>query len=414
MIEIMSLKSEQDNLRAEFSEARCKTQTRVKSTDTVKRAANALPSRERARVSSDTANITSNAALDKDDDDDWGNYCAADFVFTQDSQGVTVVTRETPAHKIPRKVNAGIPDNPCVPIEQAAVSNPRKPQQYPVTHRLTNPASGTQRSGSDVLLDNGIQLKPPQTQRPNISGPVRGQMSTATRHVAQNGKNSGNPSGGVGITRRRVTAQEMFDGTGPQTEDDDGTLVKRQKLDLKNDAIGISEIQSNDNKNDNVTVNAISSSDSDDSMGEHSKSADNESFAEKAAKNVWKTVTYSKSPEKKKGTTPTITGSEDSGNKELYVQGLSCKNFRTHKELEGAVRVYCESRKIKVHFQRIVAYKNNRKTVGCRIVIDLDDVDKVYARGFWPKGVHIREWYDDKPTEKDRYFASGSESDGNH
>ena len=104
-----------------------------------------------------------------------------------------------------------------------------------------------------------------------------------------------------------------------------------------------------------------------------------------------------------------IAGVIDDNTKEYLVNGISVKNFKTHGGLEEAVKVYCEERKINTAYHRVITFKNNKKTVGCKITVKICDAGKMFKNGFWPKGV--REWFDQKPNEKERYFDSSDEAD---
>ena len=413
MFEIMSLKSEQATLRAEFSDALGKRQSHNNQQSNANRAGNPPCSRERMSVKEDIAAISSSNATDHAEEGDWGDYRNTNFVFTQDSQGVTVVTRETPAHQILRKYRPDAVNASDVVIDPIPPNGPCNPPQKVVTYVKADPTPAPQQARRAEQFDNGTK-KPQQIKKlpSSDTGPARGQVSVTTRHVAQKGKNSDSSGPNTGATRRRATAQDMFNDERQLSADNVGALAKRQRLEGGVDLYDVDNGSAVDTKGNSKCSTSVS--DSDDCMDDQSeKSPSKGTFAEMAAKNSWKVVSYSKSPEQKKGTLPTISGSDDSDTKELYVQGLSVRNYRKHKELEDAVKEYCGLRSVKTQFQRVVVYKNNRKTVGCRIVVCLEDVDKVYARGFWPRGVHIREWYNDKPDEKDKYFVSCSESDEN-
>ena len=138
-----------------------------------------------------------------------------------------------------------------------------------------------------------------------------------------------------------------------------------------------------------------------------------EKYSKIVTRNGWSTPgAYNKSPQKiVKKPIPKIAGVIEDETKELFVLGLSVKNFRTHSDLEESVGAYCSERKVETSYQRVITLKNTKKTVGCKITIRMRDIDKIYENDFWPRGVKIREWFDRKPTDRDRYFASSEESD---
>ena len=64
-------------------------------------------------------------------------------------------------------------------------------------------------------------------------------------------------------------------------------------------------------------------------------------------------------------------------------------------------------------YHRVITFKNNKKTVGCKLTIKRRDSEKILSDEFWPRGVKVREWFDKKPSDRERYFESSEDSDDN-
>ena len=104
-----------------------------------------------------------------------------------------------------------------------------------------------------------------------------------------------------------------------------------------------------------------------------------------------------------------ISGPDETGNIELFVNGLNCKRFRSQKELEESVKTHCMNLDVNTVYQRVIAFRIGRPTVGCKLVVREEDEDMVRATNFWPKGVTIREWYDENPNSKNTSSEKESE-----
>ena len=76
----------------------------------------------------------------------------------------------------------------------------------------------------------------------------------------------------------------------------------------------------------------------------------------------------------------------------MFIKGLQQANFRDRKELEESVRLYCESKGIKLIHYRVLAFKSSRATVGCNVVLSNDDAKLITKKNFWPPGIWAREW----------------------
>ena len=101
----------------------------------------------------------------------------------------------------------------------------------------------------------------------------------------------------------------------------------------------------------------------------------------------------------KKRTVPQISGLDESENKEMFVYGLKCADFKNKNDLEKSIRLYCLDRSINLVYHRVLAFKSDRVTVGCKVVVKNCDVEKISSKGFWPSNIKIKDWYDD-PEEK--------------
>ena len=137
-----------------------------------------------------------------------------------------------------------------------------------------------------------------------------------------------------------------------------------------------------------------------------------EKYSKIVSRNGWKTPKGNNSPKRDKKLLPMIAGMVEDDTKEYLVRGLVVKSFKTHGDLEQAVKAYCDDRKVPTEYHRVITFKNNKKTVGCKITIKTRNAEKILSNDFWPKGIKVREWYDKKPSERDRFFESSDESDG--
>ena len=185
---------------------------------------------------------------------------------------------------------------------------------------------------------------------------------------------------------------------------------KRRKIDPSN-ADGVresSETAANKNRAKETSGKQPSSSESSCSSNEDES---RESYADKAAKNEWKVASYNKGNEKgKKSVYPAIRCTTTARNKELYVRGMSCADFRVYGDLEEAVRLFCKERGVNTVYQRVITYNRDSDNVGIKVVVRETDVAKISSKGFWPEGIWIREWSDEKPKNRERYFDNDKNS----
>ena len=121
---------------------------------------------------------------------------------------------------------------------------------------------------------------------------------------------------------------------------------------------------------------------------------DKEKFSTVVSKNTKKMT----KKENRKCKIPQISGLDESENKEMFVQGLKCADFKVKKDLEESVRLYCLERNVSLVHQRVISFKAGRVTVGCKVIVRRSEVEKISKKGFWPPKISIREWYDE-PAE---------------
>ena len=105
-----------------------------------------------------------------------------------------------------------------------------------------------------------------------------------------------------------------------------------------------------------------------------------------------------------------IKSAPQTKNRELYIKGMSCADYRAYKDLEEAVKWYCKERQVNTIHQRVIIYNKESDSVGIKVVVRESDVDNITSRGFWPEGIWIRDWSDEKPSGRDRFFGSDRSS----
>ena len=97
-------------------------------------------------------------------------------------------------------------------------------------------------------------------------------------------------------------------------------------------------------------------------------------------------------------------------NREMYVKGMSCADFRVYRDLEEAVKWYCKERNVVTIHQRVIMYNKENDSVGIKVIIREADVARFTSKDFWPEGIWIRDWSDEKPTGRDRFFGNDRSS----
>ena len=337
-----------------------------------------------------------------EDDSAWDVDDCDVFVSTQDSQGNLVNTKATPFHLKEK----GLVKQPC----QCACADPtqgsnsvtntgsgkigaskprnmrktatRKGEDFPVIAEAKPSSAGIKAGGKPTYR----QTYRGDDQRPSTStDQPRDQRKTRVRtedaSMKPNSKQTAQKEGDNDNSKRR-----KIDTTAAGNGDGAKTRTKEQIISVEPDG-----------KSPNVS--SCSNSES----GNES----NESYADKVTKYEWKTATGNKGNEKgKKGSYPAIKSAATARNKEMYVRGMSCSDFRVYRDLEEAVKLYCREREVVTIYQRVIMYNKENDSVGIKVVIRETDVAKFSAKGFWPEGISVREWSDEKPTARDRFFGN--------
>ena len=340
-------------------------------------------------------------------DSSWDASKSSSMVLTQDSQGDPVMTRATPVHAIMneepvrRQTRGNRSLREFFPTRSEGADNSRK--LVPTVKESATICSGKIDQGngggaSCTRCDNIAMssAKVYRTPNPNIDG-----ESAHGRH----------PDAGMntqGVTRNGIEGYTNESSSEEELDVDQ----KRRKVDNVSKSPELASPCSTSEDGDEECDKNI------DNDGRYDNRDSDTPVREKYAKVVtrdgWSTPQKkgnTKLPKVNRKSLPMIAGVIDDDTKEYLVNGLSVKNFKTHRGLEEAVTVYCEERKISTTYHRVITFKNNKKTVRCKITVKIGDARKMFKKGFWPKGVRVREWFDEKPNEKERYFDSSDEAD---
>ena len=107
-----------------------------------------------------------------------------------------------------------------------------------------------------------------------------------------------------------------------------------------------------------------------------------------------------KNEKKAKRVVTPLSGPDEAENVELFVRGLSCKRFRSQRDLEESIKFHCADRGVETIYLRVIAFRIGRPKVGCKLVVKEQDETAVRSDDFWPKGVIVREWYDQNPNNR--------------
>ena len=322
------------------------------------------------------------------------------MVKTQDSQGNPVTTRATPFH-VKEKAASEAKVCSCVaPDPKTDTTKGRKIVSAPsIRHRNTRPTA-TRRNERPGEFPSDPTQGNTTSARPRM---IDAAVSRNTRDTSRM-----QASGGETITERAVKPSTT---TRPDNKRVKDTDPKRRKLNAEiTSQPGTSGYQPTNN------TNTMSSSGKCASTPEHdntdNENAINKSFAVVASEATWLTVGSNGNKDKgKKREYPAIKSAAPPRNRELYVKGMSCANFKMHKDLEEAVKWYCKDRSVNTIHQRVIMYNRDNDSVGIKVVVCEGDDEKMTAKGFWPEGIWIRDWSDEKPTERERYFGNRSSSD---
>ena len=401
--EMSVLKAEQSLLRKELKAIKERIDTG--------KSANAMQKSNEGRIadkpSRSGSQNTSKQRATESIDSTWDVNKCSTMIMTQDSQGEPVMTRATPVHTecaeepVKRTQRGTKSLREYFPSRTDGKDGNRK--QMPADTETTTVCDGDSESGkvdgaSCSRCDN-ITL---------TSGKVY--VTPNPRLVVQPGPSLRSDKGST----TRVSKQSGIEGytIDSSSEEEQDTEPKRRRVDNVSKPPELESRCSTSEDGDDDADKTINNNGSGDNHDNDSPVR--EKYAKVVTKNGWTT------PQKKgsnklskvdRKSLPKIAGLVDQDTKEYLVIGLSVKNFKTHRDLEEAVKVYCEERKIGTAYHRVITFKNNKKTVGCKITVKICEADRMFKSNFWPRGVHVREWFDERPTGKDKYFESSDDVD---
>ena len=351
-----------------------------------------------------------------DDMSMWGFDACNDNVITQDSQGNGVVTKATPFHEreIARK-KASCECN-CGHAEMSSKDGVETVTSGGQSNgpRNTRSAANRREEDSPIISSTPAMNAIVHEPRPSTSAGTSGRPQPSARpkvaaHETQRVQSSddqpmdgGRPTKPSGIRPSRGRANTARDNGDNSSEG-----PKRRKVDNTDggdprSSGNTSETQKN--KEPNGKSPPRSNANSSGSEGEGKIS-----FAKVVTKNGWTGIMSSNGNESgNKRDFPPIKRAVPRKNKEMYVRGMSCGDFRVYRDLEEAVKLYCRERSVNTVFQRVISYNKENDNVGIKVVIRECDEERICSRGFWPDGISIREWSYDKPTGRERYFDVSS------
>ena len=319
-------------------------------------------------------------------------------VDTQDSQGNRVSTRATPLH--------------LKEIHQASKPKPSDSSDTApkiIAQSKPKPSTSKQADNNDIrhYFDGSEDMPPASTPMANrkqhndsggqvdhsspdqaVSEPSSGNRTTSVNQQASN-KGSGLSNPGIAPGNRSNAS-----GKGPNHPPNKSntkqatSTAQSSKPGPGKDAAS----RSNSNSATNFTV-------------------EKDQYSMVVTRNGWdKSGNANKKKGKKKPMLP-IRGLVDSETKEMFVKGLRCAGFRTRKELEDSIKAYVEEKGIFLVHHRVLAFKTDRTTVGCKMVVCNDDMEKITSKGFWPPGIWIREWFDDPLSDEEHQSGNDRSSD---
>ena len=350
------------------------------------------------------------------DDSVWDANYGDIIVDTQDSQGNSVSTRATPLH-LREMRQAG--KQPCSSADVSASNGSIQPRPKPSSSRRPDgndfrqffdgmedipPASTpVAPDDRDIMLGGNLEdecndgrgVQPPKKQQMNKrnAGPKQKPAPSKGNPANMNSANNARPSSIEKGPRHSSTKMN------PQQASTSGQSTRP--------AVGGATANCN---SANVAI-----CDKGNSVNVTGDKLDKDPYSIVVTRNGWdKSGNGNKSKGKKKPFLP-ISGLVDSETKEMFVKGLKCAGFRSRKELEDSIKAYVEEKGIFMIHHRVLAFKTDRTTVRCKIVIGNEDIEKITSKGFWPPGIWIREWFDDPlPSEEEQNSrndrSSGSES----
>ena len=381
-------------------------------------------------------------------DDQWDPDSTDMFVNTQDSQGNTVSTKATPMHM--NEIAARDVTNQCscskgTGENRSSCSDGTRPRN---TRKATNrKEENLTRQTTSVR----VAKAPPTTQRSSAaviqkqdtrSGvafsssnhPKRTTNGKAPNILASQGKNRRDKDEPMSVDKtcesdknRNVDHQrqqqeqlttsdkqrsscqqaESLNDNVTRRSDPDG--VKRRRLDIQDDCVPSTSGYKRQEQETNVE-SAGKSTNATGSSVNTGVSVEKTSYAEVASDGEWNTQGGRNNGKSRKRDYPGIKSAPLNKNRELYIRGMSCADYRAYKDLEEAVKWYCKERKVNTIHQRVIVYNKENDSVGLKVVVRESDVENISSRGFWPEGITIRNWSDEKPRGRERFFVSDQSS----
>ena len=341
------------------------------------------------------------------DNNSWDVNDTNVFVSTQDSQGQQIVTRATPFH---------LKELGITSVPQAGTSKSSANDSTP-GRALTNRAPNAKSTPHTAVVDlnkvqfvDGMDDIPPLTRNSQHENraPMNQRALSPPKRAAIPSTTQTSKAADAAANVERSTRAQQRPVTIDFTSDDDsehGNAAKRSKLSTSVDLTTGSQQRPTatptGEQGNKPTDSSATPRERDDNVIN-----DKESYASKASKErPWTTV--GKDDKFKKRSVPPLKGLINAENKEMFIKGLKRADFRDRKELEESVKIYCVDRGINLIHHRVLAFKSSRATVGCKVVVSIEDAKLMRRKSFWPPGVWAREWYDDDPTEKPQ--ASGND-----
>ena len=372
-------------------------------------------------------------SLDSRDESVWDPETCDVYVSTQDSQGTSIKTKATPLHIREEATRENTTRPPAPDVHEGRKTRSSK---QPV-NRKDEASSAIDPVAPCGIAQNAVrdtQQKIVASQGRNINTD-RAKSSTSSKDTSDTSRSdcscekqtlpakantrpaekelSNAITASRSATKGPQKAGKQKSSTNRDRSSDSEDNSKRRRLD-PNDNSMPSTSTSNDRPAAKTSSIAASGKSRNEPMHEDD-SAENsngkKSFARVVSPGGWLQVEGSHGNDQNKARKyPPIKRAAPTKNKELYVRGMSCANFKLHKDLEEAVRWYCKDRNIYTVHQRVIMYNKDNDSVGIKVVVRGADVEKFMSRGFWPDGISVREWSDEKPSERERCFDNGRSS----
>ena len=356
-----------------------------------------------------------------ENDSDWDVHGHEIMVSTQNSQGETVVTKATPVH-LKEMNSTSVCKCDCKEEPRAGSRQLSKAGESTTNARTRNSRNTANRrnenekdesvfvSDDDDFCDGKNDNKK-TTERGSHDNEARNERDMAAdRRELPSKRNI--DEGRSMIVPNLQTVRPSKQRTSNQLDNDRGgdDNVKRRRIDA---AAACEPSTSRQTSSPNARSSSAIGKSSDTNECQISNSSNNSkgSFAKIAAAGKWNEVKSGNNKDKgKKREYPSIKSASVPKNRELYVKGLSCADFKLHRDLEEAIKWYCKERGVNTVYQRVIMYNRDSDSVGMKVVVREAEVEKFMSKDFWPEGIWVREWSEDKPTGRDRFFGNDRSS----